>query len=87
MRTRDVLERSGRNPRVTIQVFQKQAAWLGGVDEAIAILKTCLTDGYDWSDLEVYALRDGDTVTPYETVLLITGRISPLHTSRRCTWA
>ena len=38
----------GSNPRVTMQVFQKQAAWLGGVDEAIAILKTCLTEGYAW---------------------------------------
>ena len=72
-RTRDVLARSGRNPRVTVQVFQKQTAWLGGVDEAIAILKTCLTGGYDWSDLDVYALRDGDTLTPYEAVMVITG--------------
>jgi nicotinate phosphoribosyltransferase len=72
-RTRDVLVRSGRNPLVTVQVFQKQPAWLGGVDEAIAIVKTCLADGYDWSDLTVYALRDGDKVTPYETVMLITG--------------
>src|SRR5687768_8577316 len=72
-RTRDVLARSGRNPRVSVQVFQKQPAWLGGVDEAIAILKTCLTDGYDWSNLEVDALRDGDEVTPYEPVMLITG--------------
>jgi nicotinate phosphoribosyltransferase len=72
-RTRDVLLRSGRNPRVTVQVFQKQRAWLGGVDEAIAILKTCLTNQHNWSDLEVCALRDGDELTPYEAVLLITG--------------
>ena len=39
--TRDVLAHAGRNPRVTMQVFQKQPAWLGGVDEAIAVLKTC----------------------------------------------
>ena len=45
VRTRDVLEESGKDPHVTMQVFQKQAAWLGGVDEAIAVLKTCLTDG------------------------------------------
>jgi nicotinate phosphoribosyltransferase len=59
---------------VVMQVFQKQAAWLGGVDEAIAILKTCLTEGYAWRDLEVLALRDGDRVEPRETVMLITGR-------------
>jgi nicotinate phosphoribosyltransferase len=73
VRTRDVLLRSGRNPRVTMQVFQKQRAWLGGVDEAIAMLKLCLTDGYTWRDLEVLALRDGDIVEPRETAMLITG--------------
>jgi len=73
VRTRDVLMRSGRNPAVVMQVFQKQSAWLGGVDEAIAILRTCLTAGYRWEDLEVLALRDGDYVEPRETVMLITG--------------
>jgi nicotinate phosphoribosyltransferase len=73
VRTRDVLIASGRDPRVTMQVFQKQAACLGGVDEAIAILKRCLSDGYRWEDLDVRALRDGDFVEPRETVMLITG--------------
>src|SRR3954471_21697147 len=73
VRTRDVLIRSGRNPRVSLQFFQKQAATLGGVDEAIGILKTCLSEGYGWADLEVLALRDGDHVEPRETVMLVTG--------------
>ena len=73
VRTRDVLVREGRHPVVVMQVFQKQTAWLGGVDEAIAILRTCLTEGYRWEDLEVLALRDGDRVEPRETVMLITG--------------
>src|SRR5690242_2122406 len=73
VRTRDVLVRSGRNPVVTMQVFGKEHAWLGGVDEAIAILKTCLTSGYSWGDLEVLALRDGDVVAPRESVMLVTG--------------
>ena len=60
VRTRDVLAATGRNPQVTLQVFQKQPACLGGVDEAIAILKLCLTDGYRWDDLDVLALHDGD---------------------------
>jgi nicotinate phosphoribosyltransferase len=74
VRTRDVLLAGRRDPLVTMQVFQKQAAWLGGIDEAIAILKTCLTDGYAWRDLEVLALRDGDRVEPRESVMFITGR-------------
>jgi nicotinate phosphoribosyltransferase len=73
VRTRDVLVGTGRNPQVTLQLFQKQEAWLGGVDEAIAILKLCLTDGYAWSDLEVLALRDGDRIAPRESVMLIRG--------------
>jgi nicotinate phosphoribosyltransferase len=73
VRTRDVLVATGRNPRVTMQVFQKQTAYLGGVDEAIAILRTCLTEGFGWSDLEVLALHDGDRVGPYETAMLVRG--------------
>jgi nicotinate phosphoribosyltransferase len=73
VRTRDVLVATGRNPRVTMQVFQKQDAWLGGVDEAIAILKTCLTEGYTWQDLDVLALYDGDKVEPRESVMHVSG--------------
>jgi nicotinate phosphoribosyltransferase len=73
VRARDVLIGAQHNPRVTMQVFQKQTAWLGGVDEAIAILKTCLTEGFGWSELEVRALHDGDNVVPRETIMLITG--------------
>jgi nicotinate phosphoribosyltransferase len=73
VRTRDVLVGAKRNPQVTMQVFQKQDAWLGGTDEAIAVLRTCLTSGYSWGDIEVLALRDGDRVAPRETAMLITG--------------
>jgi nicotinate phosphoribosyltransferase len=73
VRTREVLVGAGRDPHVTMQVFQKQEAFLGGADEALAILKTCLTAGYDWSQLEVLALRDGDRIAPRETVMVIRG--------------
>lgn len=73
VRARDVLLADGNDAPVTMQVFQKKHAWLGGVDEAIAILKLCLTDGYRWDDLDVRALRDGDRVEPWESVLLISG--------------
>ena len=39
--TRATLLADGRHPRVVVQVFQKNDAWLGGVDEAIAILRLC----------------------------------------------
>ena len=70
---RDVVRKEDDRRTVTMQVFQKKPAFLGGVDEAIAVLKLCLTDGFSWSDLEVQALRDGDEVAAWETSMLITG--------------
>jgi nicotinate phosphoribosyltransferase len=67
---RDALLRDGRHPRVVLQVFQKRDAWLGGMDEAIAILKLC-AHGVD--GLEVRALYDGDRIEPHEPVLTIAG--------------
>jgi nicotinate phosphoribosyltransferase len=74
VRTREVLQGAGRDPVVTMQVFQKEQAWLGGIDEAIAILKLGLSDGCRWNDLEVRALHDGDRIEPRESVMVITGR-------------
>jgi nicotinate phosphoribosyltransferase len=68
--TREVLVRDGRRPRVLMQVFQKKDSYLGGIDEAIAILKLC-ADG--WDGLTVHALHDGDRLEPYEPVLTIEG--------------
>lgn len=73
VRAREVLRHAGRDPTVTMQVFQKHDAWVAGTDEAIAILKLCLTEGYDFGDLDVEALRDGDRVKPWEPVMHITG--------------
>ena len=68
--TRQVLLEDGRRPRVVMQVFQKRHSYLGGIDEAIAVLKLCAED---WDDLTVHALYDGDPVGPYEPVLTIEG--------------
>jgi len=67
---RATLLRDERRPRVVMQVFQKSNAWLGGMDEAIAILKLCAGD---FDDLEVHALYDGDRIEPYEPVMHIEG--------------
>lgn len=91
--TKAILEEEdwAHGPDVTMQVFQKQDAVLGGIDEAIAILKEC--SGYQvgvfesggriypnwrkgWRDLEVYALNEGDRISPYEPVMYIKG---PYH--------
>ncbi len=69
-RAREVLLADRYRPRVTMQVFGKAPAFLGGIDEAIAILKLCAVE---WADLEVWALHDGDVIVPWETVMLIEG--------------
>ena len=56
-----------------MQVFQKHESVLGGIDEAIAVLKLC---SQDWDQLEVQALHEGDEVAPYETVMTIEGDYS-----------
>src|SRR3954467_12317992 len=77
--TRDLLELEGHRPRVLMQVFQKQEAILGGIDEAIAVLKECsgrhVDGGWEegWDALEVHALHEGDEIAPFETVLTIEG--------------
>jgi nicotinate phosphoribosyltransferase len=68
--TRTALLADGRHPRVVMQVFQKHDAVLGGMDEAIAVLKLCSDE---WDALTVHALYDGDRVSPYETVMMIEG--------------
>ena len=73
VRARDLLLSRGSGPTVTMQVFQKRDAVVAGTDEAIGMLKLCLTEGYDFADLEVRSLRDGDRAGPWETVMFITG--------------
>jgi nicotinate phosphoribosyltransferase len=80
--TKQLLEEQNRHPRVTMQVFQKQDSVLGGIDEAIALLKLC--SGHDadgewasgWEELEVHALHEGDVIAPRETVMTIEGDYS-----------
>jgi nicotinate phosphoribosyltransferase len=70
VRARDLLRRARHRPRVTMQVFGKSHAYLGGIDEAIAILKLCAES---WDELVVHALYDGEEIQPWESVLLIEG--------------
>ncbi len=80
--TKRLLEEDNHHPRVTMQVFQKRDSVLGGIDEAIAILKLCSgheQDGHwitGWDQLVVNALHEGDRVSPRETVMTIEGDYS-----------
>ncbi len=71
--TRDLLVETDRHAQVTVQVFQKHQSVLGGIDEAIAILKLC---SGDWTALTVHALYEGDEIEPWEPVLQIDGDYS-----------
>jgi nicotinate phosphoribosyltransferase len=78
--TKDLLEERDHCPRVTMQVFQKERSILGGIDEAIAILKLCSgrhtpQGGWEngWDELEVHALHEADEIEPFETVMTIEG--------------
>jgi nicotinate phosphoribosyltransferase len=80
--TKNLLEAEGEHPHVTMQVFQKEDSVLGGIDEAIAILK--LSTGHEvdgewvngWDQLVVHALHEGDRIAPRETVMTIEGDYS-----------
>ena len=80
--TKHLLEDEDEHPHVTMQVFQKQASVLGGIDEAIAILKLCTGREVDgewvngWDQLVVHALHEGDRISPRETVMTIEGDYS-----------
>jgi nicotinate phosphoribosyltransferase len=77
--TKQLLEAEDHHPRVLMQVFQKHDSLLGGIDEALAILKLCA--GYEedrewiagWEQLDVHALYEGDRIAPREAVMTIEG--------------
>lgn len=70
LKSREIVNKYKTNTTVTMQFFQKKDAVLCGTDEAIALLRTFATDP---DSLDIYALKDGDTIAPYETVMMVTG--------------
>jgi nicotinate phosphoribosyltransferase len=81
--TKRLLEIEGRHPHVTMQVFQRHDSLLGGIDEALAVLRLCSgrrqpDGGWEagWEQLVVHALEEGAKVAPTETVLTIDGDYS-----------
>jgi len=75
-----LLEAEDRHPRVLMQVFQKHDTVLGGIDEALAIVRLASgrrgADGHwqvGWDDLVVHALYEGDAIAAHETVMTIEG--------------
>lgn len=70
LKSREIVRKFKPDNQVTMQFFQKQNAVLCGTDEAIALIRT-FSDEPD--NLDIRALKDGDKISPYESVLTITG--------------
>lgn len=70
VRAREIVRQDKRTPVVTMQFSGKHEGWLSGIDESVAILKSCVDD---WSALTVNALYEGDRYESWDTVLTIEG--------------
>ncbi len=71
LRTEEILNSANHHPRVLMQVFQREHSILCGIDESIAILKTCSK-----KPVKIMALHDGDAIAPWETVMTIEGDLA-----------
>lgn len=68
LRTRRVLEAEGLNPVATMEIFPARGGILCGMREVEALLRRVLPPGS-----EVWALGDGEPISPREVVLRIKG--------------
>jgi nicotinate phosphoribosyltransferase len=68
--SRAALRAEGRVACVTWQLSAKNEGWIGGIDEAVALLKLCSDD---FAALEVHALYEGDRFEPWDTVMHVEG--------------
>ncbi|KIL43272.1 nicotinate phosphoribosyltransferase [Jeotgalibacillus campisalis] len=70
LKTREIAKKYKSDKEVTMQFFQKEEAVLCGMDEVIALIHTFAEEP---ETLEINALQDGDSISPFETVLTIKG--------------
>jgi len=70
---RETLLADGRRPRVLMQIFQRNHAYLGGMDEAIAILKLC---SEDWDALTVHHAEIGELVRELGVQVIAVGELA-----------
>ncbi|KGX89405.1 nicotinate phosphoribosyltransferase [Pontibacillus halophilus JSM 076056 = DSM 19796] len=70
LKTVDIVSEALPDNVVTMQFFQKSDAVLCGTDEVIALIQTFAKNP---DQLEIYSLEDGDRISPFETVMTITG--------------
>ena len=77
--TAQAIAHAGLDPVVTMQLFAKRPGILAGMYETLRMLQTQLgvnprsDSRYDFNDLTIDTLVDGDVVVPWEPVMHITG--------------
>jgi nicotinate phosphoribosyltransferase len=72
-RAETILEREGRDPLVTMEVFARQQGILCGIDEARNLLGHVLANA-DQTETRLESLQDGDPIDSKEIVLRIRAR-------------
>ena len=70
LKTKEIVKENLEDNHVTMQFFQKNDAVLCGTDEVIALIHTFADKP---EELEIYSLKDGDKISPFETVMTISG--------------
>ncbi|HUT64588.1 MAG TPA: nicotinate phosphoribosyltransferase [Spirochaetota bacterium] len=70
MRTREILLGEGNTNRVVMQVFSRKEGVACGIDETVAVLRSC---AFDPEKIKITALYDGDRMAENETVMTIEG--------------
>jgi len=74
VRTARTLTHAGLDPAVHLQFFAKRHGVLAGTFECVRMLQTQLAAGFDYRNLEVDTLHDGDRIEPWEVAFRIRGR-------------
>lgn len=73
LRTAEILNSDNHHPRVLMQVFTREHVVVCGIDEVIALIKTC---AFHPENITIHALHDGDEVEPWETLMTIEGDLA-----------
>jgi nicotinate phosphoribosyltransferase len=74
LRTREVLQREGVDPTVTMELFPSRPGILCGIREALALLRAALGETIRESELRVEAMEEGAPILPKQVALRLTGR-------------
>ena len=73
LRTEEILNGDNHHPRVMMQLFTREPVVVCGIDETIALIKTC---AHNPENITIHALHDGDEVAPWETLMTIEGDLA-----------